>query len=336
MRDSLVLRTIYLGQATNFFYFRRILVLKDGQIVEQGNHRQLLEQDGVFANMWSDQIRAEEPDLVPLESTKQELIGYFAEPETTAVSRPPVDISQSEHEAVPEAATISQAEDQTAAQEVPASHTSDTEAEGKADVTDRAPADLTVTAAGADTENSAAPSTPPSGPVVFPSDEPVAFPSDAPVAFPNAPISFPTSEQAPESESGLDTSGAPATPGVTFDESVAHPSRSETPDPSAEPKRKRTASQNFQRFARRVSLVGKRPGSGFSAGSGGQSTAADKDEVRPGSAREASTLSDETRGAAEGSATASPAASLAEGKKLPRKEKLKKRFSMGGSKKDGA
>ena len=33
-------------------------MLKVGQIVEQGNHRQLLKLDGVFATMWADQISA--------------------------------------------------------------------------------------------------------------------------------------------------------------------------------------------------------------------------------------------------------------------------------------
>ena len=30
-----------------------ILVMQDGQIVEQGTHHELLEQDGRYANMWT-------------------------------------------------------------------------------------------------------------------------------------------------------------------------------------------------------------------------------------------------------------------------------------------
>ncbi|KAG2072290.1 hypothetical protein BDR04DRAFT_1153542 [Suillus decipiens] len=36
------------------------MVLKDGRIVEQGSHKELLELDGLFASMWADQISASE------------------------------------------------------------------------------------------------------------------------------------------------------------------------------------------------------------------------------------------------------------------------------------
>jgi ATP-binding cassette subfamily B protein len=37
-----------------------ILVMRDGQIVERGNHRSLLEQNGVYAQMWALQLNSEE------------------------------------------------------------------------------------------------------------------------------------------------------------------------------------------------------------------------------------------------------------------------------------
>jgi len=43
-----------------------ILVLKDGQIVEQGSHRDLVAQDGIFASMWADQISASEDPAVSI------------------------------------------------------------------------------------------------------------------------------------------------------------------------------------------------------------------------------------------------------------------------------
>ncbi|KAG2052405.1 hypothetical protein BDR06DRAFT_957682 [Suillus hirtellus] len=42
-----------------------IMVLKDGRIVEQGSHRELLELNGLFASMWADQISASENPKAP-------------------------------------------------------------------------------------------------------------------------------------------------------------------------------------------------------------------------------------------------------------------------------
>lgn len=38
-------------------------MLKDGQIVEQGTHRELLERNGVFATMWADQNSSDEAPM---------------------------------------------------------------------------------------------------------------------------------------------------------------------------------------------------------------------------------------------------------------------------------
>jgi hypothetical protein len=37
-----------------------ILVVKDGRIIEQGSHSELVERGGVFATMWADQIAVAE------------------------------------------------------------------------------------------------------------------------------------------------------------------------------------------------------------------------------------------------------------------------------------
>ncbi|KAG2153648.1 uncharacterized protein EDB93DRAFT_1248550 [Suillus bovinus] len=60
-----------------------IMVLKDGRIVEQGSHRELLELNGIFASMWADQISASEYPKAPA--------GYDADDDA-----PVVDIPESE------------------------------------------------------------------------------------------------------------------------------------------------------------------------------------------------------------------------------------------------
>lgn len=39
--------------------------MKDGQVVEQGTHSELLAMNGLFAQMWADQISSTDPELVP-------------------------------------------------------------------------------------------------------------------------------------------------------------------------------------------------------------------------------------------------------------------------------
>ena len=49
--------------------------------MEQGSHRELLEMDGIFAAMWSDQISADDPNGIayPERNGKKEVSGYDAE-----------------------------------------------------------------------------------------------------------------------------------------------------------------------------------------------------------------------------------------------------------------
>lgn len=62
-----------------------IMVLKDGRIVEQGSHKELLELNGLFASMWADQISASEDPKATA--------GYDVEVDNDA---PVVDIPESE------------------------------------------------------------------------------------------------------------------------------------------------------------------------------------------------------------------------------------------------
>lgn len=311
-----------------------ILVLKDGQIVEQGSHSELLEQNGIFATMWADQISTEDPSTS--QSVKQEVPGYSVEPsaheelsakETTAeaVEAPVLEseaaevvadkvVAKEEHEssgteaAQPEvdaakpAAGLDEPVGPEAVEE-PAAAAPETEAEA-----DEMTHDAVLPEVATET-----PKVAPSDPITaeVPADDaPVAFPSEGPVSFPAYQDSTEQLATSPPQNTTPVVS-----PGVTFDESVQFPVRSGTPDQASDPKRKRTASQNFQRFARRVSLVGKKPGSSSSS----PIPSPPKKDDQPRTSND-----DSLRG--EGS----PAASIQgdEGKKSKKDKKLMKRLSL--------
>jgi hypothetical protein len=234
--------------------FHRILVLKDGQIVEQGSHAQLLNQNGIFATMWADQISVTEgethfygkvenhdgqvEEAKPQLEDKTAVSGYQIESESprpedgeasTDDAQPTQDVPSSEHES-----------------EAPAHETPSAEAQ----------ADRVAPAAFPSASDA---------PVVFPSS-----PSTPAVAFPSAehapevpskdiPVAFPSSDSA--EQMALTDSPAPtvASPGITFS-GDSHPEHGSA-DPDSEPKRKRISSQNFQRLARRISTSARRTGS---------------------------------------------------------------------------
>jgi tetratricopeptide (TPR) repeat protein len=81
-----------------------------------------------------------------------------------------------------------------------------------------------------------------------------------PVAFPTTGASPGSGDAEPRDTPSIANGSRPQTPGVTS-EPQSPPSRNETPDPDAEPKRKRVASQNFQRLARRISIGTRRSSS---------------------------------------------------------------------------
>ncbi|THH20779.1 hypothetical protein EW146_g623 [Bondarzewia mesenterica] len=211
-----------------------ILVLKDGQIVEQGSHRELLEQNGVFASMWADQISANE-DPIEASLRKDAISGYSVEhngsitkPEETQATIG--DVQPAGEDAIVESpdnltADIRSTETPVIAEDVPA------------------------------TDELVAPQT--NALLAFPSSD--AAVSDS--AAVSSPIAFPTSDDT-GSHRGPSVSDMPIqSPGVTFVQEVHSPPRSGTPDPESEPKRKRISSQNFQRLARRISITTRRQGS---------------------------------------------------------------------------
>ncbi|KII92241.1 hypothetical protein PLICRDRAFT_133692 [Plicaturopsis crispa FD-325 SS-3] len=91
-----------------------ILVLKDGQIVEQGSHQELLELNGVFAEMWSSQISAtneaqsvpvsgyplDNGDAAPKEERETTLVDVAPSDEPAVEEHVPVDPVADEPEAI--------------------------------------------------------------------------------------------------------------------------------------------------------------------------------------------------------------------------------------------
>ena len=228
---------------------RRILVLKDGQIVEQGNHKQLLERNGVFAGMWADQITA--AGGLPVDGGLREPVSGYQIDDAIPLSDKPVTAD------IDAAPTQDTAEPQAEAPEAP---TEDT-APAQDIVLERTNPDGSAAAAVAGTQVDDATTNRSSDLGGGPVSE--AGPSKAtPVAFPtsdSAPIAFPTStSDETASQKAPSTTQAP---GITFAQGTSTPERTGTPDPESETKRKRISSQNFQRLARRISVTTKRAGS---------------------------------------------------------------------------
>jgi len=225
-----------------------ILVLKDGQIVEQGNHQQLLKLNGVFAGMWADQISAAG---LPVDvGLGQGVTGYQIDdaiPVTDGLVTADIDAAPTQDTAEP----LAEAPEAPAQETAP---TQDTVLEGtRPDATLSQDGSTTAVAAGtqvddapqavADIVELSGSDAPPSNPVAFPTSD------STPVAFPGS-----TSD-----ETASQTTGQ--APGITFAPEVSTPERTGTPDPESETKRKRISSQNFQRLARRISITTRRAGS---------------------------------------------------------------------------
>ncbi|KAI0696736.1 hypothetical protein BC835DRAFT_1405891 [Cytidiella melzeri] len=228
-----------------------ILVLKDGQIVEQGNHQELLAKGGMFASMWADQVSAN-GESSPADK-KSAIGGYTVDDEPsgnvedTVTSELLVATPEVEPVEVPANGDLEGPGNKEPAVDAVAFPSSEPVAETPAPV--------------------AFPSSDEEGPVTFPvADAPAAlvFPSseakeeEVPVLFPSegrdspapAGVAFPGSD----TSSVNNTPSIGGTPGVTFQNMP-------TP-PREEGKRRRTLStQGIQRLARRISISGRRQGS---------------------------------------------------------------------------
>lgn len=309
-----------------------IVVLKDGRIVEQGSHSDLLALNGVFAAMWADQISGSGTDEGSSSPKKEPITGYL-EPEVLPKVEPEngAEVDITPHDRVEEA--VAEAVAPTVSEESAPPNPS------LVDVSE----DATTSAEAQPLEATPVPE---AASVAFPSSPSVELPkadtAPAAVAFPTAPeeaapVSFPSTESnapvafpgSPESASIREGSVAERTtsPGVTFQDNQTT-SRTGTPDPETDGKRRRTLStQGIQRLARRIS-VSRRQGS--------TSSIPGIASIIPGLRREntSSGLSKEDSSTPKETPKDSPAASIssdvgkspAKGSKI-RKEKKDKRKS---------
>ena len=245
-------------------------MLKDGQIIEQGNFTELLAKGGQFASMWADQVSANE-DVSPADK-KIALSGYIVDDEPavldTITAEPLVDTPKVQASEIPvdgELSTLAvvgttdlvSADDDIA---VPSDEVVERDERAKAD---------------------------PSPAVAFPSSgqDSVAFPGAVTVTAPavpsseakdgETPVAFPSGGRDspapaglafPGSDSGsVNTPSIGGTPGVTFQEAPTPARDGASPDLDQDGKRRRTLStQGIQRLARRISISGRRQGSSSS------------------------------------------------------------------------
>lgn len=254
-------------------------------MIERGNHAELLALNGTFAEMWNDQISSS--DAASTVAKRHSVAGYEVEQDTVTAQ----DVAENED---------------------PSEHDGDLSGVGtdiKLSENDtNAPVDFPTN--DRDQEVEEIPVEPkriergPSQPVTFPAT--VAFPGSGDVESHDTP--------------SIANGSRPQTPAVTF-EPQPPPSRNETPDPDAEQKRKRTASQNFQRLGRRISIGTRRAGSALAI----------PIQNIPGFKREGtSTLINKDEPVTDAPASDSPSPSLNDvAKAWLKKEKKEKRKTLG-------
>ena len=261
-----------------------ILVLKDGQIAEQGNFKELLAIDGIFASMWADQVSATDDPVLSISGTgiKNEVSGYIVDleetkreetrqeetkqedtkqedtkqedikQEETKQEKPQQDEPQQDEPQQDKPQDIAETLDNIVLPAVLAAESADVPVEEEQMKIDVPPAAAVV------------------GEVPLPQSEHVDN-VDTPNTAPIIPVpvnlqpsvataEFPAMLKTPQPEMRRSDSPISFTPAVTFGIN-SPPSRTGTPDPENDGKRKRISSQNFQRLARRISLSTRRQGS---------------------------------------------------------------------------
>lgn len=258
-------------------------------MIERGSHGELLALNATFAEMWNDQVSAS--DAASTVAKRQSMVaGYDTEQDTTTAQ----DVAESGDAA-----------------EYEVNHSGVGANIKLAENNPNAPADFPTTDHDQDVEE--VPTKPKREPVV--KREP-----SQPATFP-ATVAFPGSGDTGSRETPSIANGSRSqSPGVTF-EPQQLPSRNETPDPDAEPRRKRTASQNFQRLGRRISIGTRRAGSALAI----------PIQNIPGFRREGtSTPSNKDEPVTDAPDTGSPSPSLDDAAKAKiKKDKKEKRKTLG-------
>ena len=254
-------------------YMISILVLKDGQIAEQGNLKELLEIGGIFASMWADQVSATDDPVLSISGTgvKNEVSGYIVDPDETKQEEIQQDRPQQD-KAQQDKAQQDRPQQDRPKQDKPQRDKPQDIAEtldiiafpvalaaDSADVPiEEEQVKINVPLAVAAIEEGLLPQSEPVDNVDIPNTATI-IPVPVNLHPSVTTVEFPTTSKTPQPEMRSD-SPISFTPAVTFGVD-SPPSRTGTPGPGDDGKRKRTPSQNFQRLVRRISLSTRRQGS---------------------------------------------------------------------------
>jgi len=209
--------------------------------------------------MWADQVSSTDDPVLSTNGTgiKTEISGYIIEPEETKEEKPQDVAETLASVAFPvtstaESADVRNEEEHVKIDVLPAVHANEEHSSPQPELVDNV-----------DTpESNAAPIIPTSGSLPPSVAAPVEFPTISEMPQPEILQPEMPQPEIPQPEIPRSESPASITPAVTFGANVhSPPSRTGTPGPEDESKRKRISSQNFQRLARRISLSTRRQSS---------------------------------------------------------------------------
>lgn len=236
-----------------------------------------MELNGLFASMWTNQVTSSDNPIASIADSaiKNEISGYIIDAAATEEIEE-TQAAASENVEEPLEEMIAEIIPSEVVELSPSGPADEEPADEEPADEEPAPVEPVVTSpVPFPSEDVPAEEAPVDSPPIQESNvsEPVIY-SPTPIS---SPIAFPTSGDdqsdvqregtlGPATETSATPVAAPlpvrAPAGVTFGSSVnSPPSRTGTPDPESEPKRKRISSQNFQRLARRISLTTRRSSS---------------------------------------------------------------------------